>query len=120
MTPEDVPYAEGYLTERLSSDEGKTLHALLAYYKEAGTVKEQLAVIRKPQFGIDDHGKLSLRFEAYISEGEAATQRISEPEILIKAFKEANIHLTEEFEGKLCWVEVQNFKIVYLRMWKAT
>lgn len=75
---------------------------------------EQLAIIRSPHIGIEDHSmRLSLFFDTYISEGRAAYQIVPLPEINIP-------HITfdvSKLEGQPCWVQVDGNFIRFVRFW---
>jgi hypothetical protein len=76
---------------------------------------EQLAVIRKPKFGVDDLDTVSLRFTVYISEAGAADQRLS-PEDAIRALKDAGVDDVSRLDGRTCWVTVDRGIVQFQRM----
>jgi len=78
-----------------------------------------LAIIRRPTFGVDDRGRLALKFSTYVSEMSAADQWLLKEEYE-KAFKDSGVSDVSQLEGKPCWVDTSEMGLIkFVRMWKT-
>lgn len=78
--------------------------------------KLQTAIMRNVKIGMGDRGYVTLRFDAYISEGTAALQVISKWEDMEKILK--TVDDVRQLEGKPCWVDSSRPGIsVFEKMW---
>lgn len=77
----------------------------------------KLAVIRRPVFGTDDRGSVSLRFTAYVSEAGAADQYL-QAKYAVEVLAAADASDVSELNGKTCWVREHDGLIEFVRMAK--
>lgn len=76
---------------------------------------EVMAVIKRPRFGVNDRGGVSLSFSTYVSDAGAADQYLS-PEDAVQVLKDAGVDDVSKLEGKTCWVDYTGQMIHFLRM----
>lgn len=77
-------------------------------------MSEQLAIIRKPGYGMRDLYQPGLFFDVYLSESSAALQVFSQPEAN-EVIQDHGVYDVKDLEGRACWVESDNGTIRYLR-----
>jgi len=65
---------------------------------------KQMAIMKHVVFGVDDRGKVSLRFSSYIEEGLAALQ-IIEGDDALGFIGEYGVSDVTDLNDKPCWVE---------------
>lgn len=76
---------------------------------------EVMAVIKRPQFGVNDRGGVSLSFTTYVSDAGAADQYLN-PDDAVKVLKDAGVSDVSKLEGRTCWVDSTGQIIRFLRM----
>jgi len=79
---------------------------------------EEVAIIRNPKYGVDDRGRVTLRFDTYTSESTAALQVLSVDKAT-EALLQADVDDVHLLNGKPCWVEHGNGLIIFKRMWTS-
>lgn len=79
-----------------------------------------MAVIRKPQFGVGDRGKVMLWFTVYTSETLAALQ-VFTPEQAVEIIEAYGVDDVSKLDGKPCWVDTSSNPglMLWAGAWKA-
>ncbi len=78
---------------------------------------EQMAIMKHVEFGCDDRGRISLRFEAYTSESSASGQYLT-PDQAVEWISHMGVDDIHKLEGKPCVVKEDGAFARFVRMLK--
>lgn len=78
---------------------------------------EKLAIIKRPQYGVNDRGSVSLRFTTYFSESAAADHDLYGDDAA-KVFLDANVSNVDKLDGLPCYVNVEHGIVQFIRVAK--
>jgi len=73
---------------------------------------KQLAIIKNVGFGCRDTNRPILFFNTYIEEGMGALQILEVPQAM-EIIKQYQVFDVKDLEGKACWVDVEDDKIIF-------
>ena len=81
-------------------------------------MSEQMAIIRKPGFGMRDMNEPGLWFDIYTSDNSAALQ-VFHGDAALDVIRAYGVYDVKDLEGKPCLVEAAHGMMRYVRAMKA-
>lgn len=75
---------------------------------------KKLAIIKSPDFGLRDIGRMCLSFSTYTEGQLGALQVITNPKQIEQILQDAEVESFKDLEGKPCWIEEEGNIIRFL------